>query len=564
MRPFFIFVCAFMLQKLSIQNYVIIDRLEIEFSNSLNIITGETGAGKSVLLGALSLILGQRADTGVLQNNSKKCIIEGVFKLKNHNYTKFFEQNELDFDENTIVRREINENGKSRAFINDTPVNISLLKQLGELLVNVHSQHETLSLNNPAFQTELVDGFSSHENIISKFQSTFNNYKTLEKKLEKLQNEYAGFGGDSEFMKFQLEELRHASLQNGEQEKLETDLKALEHSNDIKENFSKAFDILQQSENAVNTQLLIVSDLIEQIKKYHPDAEELGRRLDSVFIELKDIAETIIHIADKTSFDSGSIDSIQERLNIIYRLHKKHKTISIEELLNLQNALDEKLHSIEHHDELVKQTEKQLFELQDELMVLAKQIHNNRKKIAPLISDRVIKELLYIGMPNAVFKVDIEFQEFNKITNTGLDKIRFLFSANKGIEADELRKIASGGELSRLMLILKSLAAEYSDLPTLIFDEIDAGISGEIAAKVGMKMEQLASNHQVISITHLPQIASKGKTHFFVFKDESGNKTITRINRLTEKQRVEEIAKMLAGDKITDSALSNARELLQL
>jgi len=551
-----------MLTKLSIQNYVIIDRLEIDFSASLNIVTGETGAGKSILLGALSLILGQRADSKVLHSSDKKCVVEGNFDIKNYHLKDFFETNELDFEITTIVRREISESGKSRAFINDTPVNLNALKELGEQLVNVHSQHETLSLNNPAFQTELVDGVAGHEKLLQQFASLFQQYKVEVKKLEQLKEEYARFGGDAEFLAFQLNELKEADLKEAEQEQLEQELKTLEHAGEIKSNLSKAFDLLQQTDNSVNSQLLVISELLEHLKKYQPETGELAKRLESAFLELKDIADSIEQIADNTNIDNERAEEVHQRLNTIYRLHKKHKTVNAEDLLSIQNSLEEKLNHIEKHDELVQQSEVKLQKIKNDLMTLADKLHHNRLKVASAIVKKVKDGLQYVGMPYAEFEVDIQMQNFDKINTTGLDKIRFLFSANKGVQPDELRKVASGGELSRLMLVLKSLAADNASLPTLIFDEIDSGISGEVADKVGKQMEQLAKHHQVIAITHLPQIASKGNSHFFVYKDDSGKKTLTRIKKLTEQQRVEEIAKMLVGEKVTDSALSSAKELL--
>jgi DNA repair protein RecN (Recombination protein N) len=437
-----------------------------------------------------------------------------------------------------------------------------VLKELGEQLVNVHSQHETLSLNNPAFQTELVDGVAGHEKLLNDFAALFQKYKSEEKKLQQLKDEYLQFGGDAEYLAFQLKELKEAELKEGEQEQLEQELKTLEHAGEIKSNLSKAFDLLQQSDNAVNSQLLTVSELLAQLKKYQPETVELAKRLESAYLELKDIADTIEQIAENTSLDNDRIEEVHQRLNTIYRLHKKHKTVKIEELISIQNSLEEKLNFIEKHDELVLQAEQYLQKLKSELLKLADKLHQNRLKIAPAIVKKVKDGLQHVGMPNAEFSVDIQLQDFEKINNTGLDKIRFMFSANKGVQPDELRKVASGGELSRLMLVLKSLAASHAALPTLIFDEIDSGISGEVADKVGKQMEQLAAHHQVIAITHLPQIASKGDCHFFVYKDDSGKKTVTRIKKLSEKQRVEEIAKMLVGEKITDSALSSAKELL--
>lgn len=553
-----------MLRKLTISNYVIIDQLEIDFSDSLNIITGETGAGKSILLGALSLILGQRADSKVLHSPEKKCVVEAMFQIKKHRLQQFFEAHELDYDDTTIVRREISENGKSRAFINDTPVNLQALKDLGEQLINVHSQHETLSLNNPAFQIELIDGVAAHEAALQEFALLFKEYKSEVTKLEKIKNDYTALGGDAEYLAFQLNELKEAQLQEGEQELLEQELKTLEHSEDIKTNLSKALHLLQQSDDAVNTQLITVSELLEQLKKFQPEVSELASRIESAYIELKDIAESIEQIADNTTFSSERIEEIQERLNTIYRLHKKHKTVELKDLLDIQYSLEDKLHLIEKHDIEVQKIEATIQQTKNKLLAKGKTLHDNRTKVAPAIVKKVKEGLQYVGMPNTEFAIDIQLQEFDKITTSGLDKVKFLFSANKGVAPDELRKIASGGELSRLMLVLKSLSAENASLPTLIFDEIDTGISGEVADKVGRQMEQLAAHHQVIAITHLPQIASKGSSHFFVYKDDSGNKTLSRIKKLSATERVEEIAKMLVGEKVTDSALKSAKELLQL
>jgi DNA repair protein RecN (Recombination protein N) len=553
-----------MLRKLTINNYVIIDHLEIDFSDSLNMITGETGAGKSILLGALSLILGQRADSKVLQTAGKKCVVEATFQVKQHHLQAFFEANELDYDDNTILRREISENGKSRAFVNDTPVNLQVLKDLGEQLINVHSQHETLSLNNPAFQTELIDGVAGHETTLQEFALMYKEYKSEIVKLEKVKQEYTVFGGDAEYLTFQLNELKDANLNDGEQEALEQELKSLEHSEEIKSNLSKALHFLQQSDDAINTQLITVLELLEQLKKFQPEVGELAKRVESVHIELKDIADSIEQLAENTTLNSERIEEVQERLNTIYRLHKKHKTVSLKDLLAIQYSLEDKLYLIEKHDVEVQKIEYAIQQLKNKLLAKGITIHENRIKVAPDIVKKVKDGLQYVGMLNTEFAIDIQLQEFEKITTSGLDKIKFLFSANKGVAPDELRKIASGGELSRLMLVLKSLTAENTSLPTLIFDEIDTGISGEVADKVGKQMEQLAKHHQVIAITHLPQIASKGNCHFFVYKDDSGNKTLSRIKKLSSTERVEEIAKMLVGERVTDNALKSARELLSV
>jgi DNA repair protein RecN (Recombination protein N) len=551
-----------MLKKLIIQNYVIIDRLEIDFSDSLNIITGETGSGKSMLLGALSLVLGQRVDNKPLFDASKKCIIEASFDIKKLSLREFFEENELDYEPVTVIRREITETGKSRAFVNDTPVNLNVLRQLGEQLVNVHSQHETLSLNDAAFQTKLLDGVAKNEQLLDEFLLLYRQYLTEAKKLNQLKTEYQQYGGDTEYLTYQLKELKDANLKPDEQEQLEQEQKILEHAEEIKSNLSKAAYLLQESNQSVTTQLLHISELLEQLTKYRPDIAELAARVESAYLELKDIADSITQMANNTMLDHERLEEVALRLNTIYRLHKKHKTLKTEELIIIQNTLEEKLIKLERHEEWVQQAEKSLQKIKNQLLSLAEKLHHNRLKAIPDIINKVKEGLRNLGMPNATFTIDIEQQQFEKINYSGLDKIRFLFSANKGIDADELRKVASGGELSRLMLILKSLAAEHTALPTLIFDEIDAGISGETADKVGQQMQQLAQHHQVIVITHLPQIASKGDCHFIVYKDESGNKSIARIKKLNQKERVEEIAKMLFGEKISEKAIISAQELL--
>jgi DNA repair protein RecN (Recombination protein N) len=551
-----------MLQKLYVNNYVIIDELEINFSNSLNMVTGETGAGKSVLLGALSLVLGQRADTKVLYNIGKKCVIEATFNIASYNLESFFTEHQLDFDKQTLLRREISDSGKSRAFINDTPVNLNVLKELGEQLVNVHSQHETLSLNNAAFQIDLIDNVAKQENNLKSFSNTFNYFKQKQQELQQLQNEYDALGGDASFLKFQLSELSELALKENEQESLEQELKTLEHAEEIKGNISKAMLILNDSDAAVNSQLLTVLELFENLKKYQPEMVEIYNRINSTYIELQDIAETIEKIADNTTLNAERIEEVQARLNLIYRLHKKHKTIKIEELLAIEDNLQQKINAIENFDERLQKLHDEISKLKNKLIEQATILHQNRKNVITAIENKVKQGLQYVAMPDATFQIDIQLQEFDKIHEKGLDKIRFLFSANKGLAPDELKKVASGGELSRLMLIIKSLAAQYAALPTLIFDEIDTGISGEVADKVGKQMQALAKHHQVIAITHLPQIAGKGNCHFYVYKDNSGAKTITRIKQLNEQERVVEIAKMLVGDKVTESALSNAKELM--
>lgn len=551
-----------MLQKLTISNYVIIDYLEINFSESLNVITGETGAGKSILIDALSLALGQRADVKIWPDPEKKCVIEAHFSIGHYLLQDFFEKHELDYDELLIIRREISESGRSRCFVNDTPVTVSLLKELGEQLVNLHSQHETLSLNNSNFQLQLVDYLAGHESLLNEYANWYRTYKTEEKKLYELLSLTHSASYDREYLAFQWKELQDARLQPGEQEQLEHELRILDHATEIKGCLENALSILHSSDYAVLEQLPRLTEWLRHIVKFMPEANELLQRTESAYLELRDIADTVEKLSEEIVVDEERCTYIQQRLDMLYRLHKKHKTTEIAQLIAIQHSLKETLHSIEQQEELADQIRKKLSGLSEKLLSLADQIHINRKAAGQQLTHQVKELLREVGMPEALFVAEIQKQDLSHLTIHGIDYIQFLFSANKGIAPDELRKVASGGELSRLMLVLKSIAASHTNLPTLIFDEIDAGISGETANKVGRLLEQLAQRHQVIVITHLPQIASKGNCHFYVYKDNRGEKSIARVRKLEEEERVEEIAKLLSGEKVTDHALNSARELL--
>ncbi|HEY9196166.1 MAG TPA: DNA repair protein RecN [Mucilaginibacter sp.] len=571
-----------MLQKLTINNYALIDNLEISFGEGLNILTGETGAGKSIILGALSLILGQRAESRYFFNQQKKCVIEGSFKISGFHLHAFFEENDLDYEAETVLRREISADGKSRAFVNDTPVNLTALKQLGEKLIDIHSQHATLEINDPEFQLLVVDAVARHDDLLNDYRTKFRAYKKSAGKLNDLVADSEKAKAELDYFQFQFDELEKVSLLADEQEPLEKELYALNNAEEIKRNLYGAYYLLQESEIAALAQLREAGQQLGAVEKFDSQVEELHQRLNSVIIELKDIAGEIEQIEQKTHTNEARVDEINTRLSLIYNLQKKHRVNSNAELLQIQDDLSEKIQQALFGDEAIEKLQKQLVKDKEELEKLAAELTANRLKAIPDIERQVISTLAEMGMGSSTLKIEntIGKPESPKIrksgdpansgtawsdehlTKNGVDHVRFLFSANKGHALAEMSKVASGGELSRLMLSIKSIIAKYTALPTIIFDEIDTGVSGEVANKVGQIMEKLASNLQVITITHLPQIASKGKNHYFVYKDDSAATTYTRIRQLDENERVLEIAKMLSGDKPGESALLNARELL--
>ncbi|MEO8795484.1 MAG: DNA repair protein RecN [Daejeonella sp.] len=551
-----------MLNRLVIRNYALIDNLDISFSKDLNILTGETGAGKSIILGALSLILGQRAESKYFFNQQKKCIIEGIFHVDELHLNEFFAENDLDYDDETVLRREISADGKSRAFVNDTPVNLTILKQLGEKLIDIHSQHATIEINSDAFQLSVVDIVSGEAKLLENFKNSYKNYRSTLKKLKDLIAESEKSKADINYYQFQFEELESAALKEDEQSSLETELEILTHAEDIKRSLSAAVFAVQDSEQAAIINLKEASNLLEQAEKYNPEISDYSERLKSALIEIKDIVAEIEQIEQKTHFNEARSAEINERLNVIYTLQKKHRVSSNKELLELQQSLSDKLFSITSVDEQIEKLQKESEENKLKINKLASDLSNSRNKIIPKLEKQIEDILHEVGMPHAALKIENTILSENQITNSGIDQIQFLFSANKGQTPLPVQKVASGGELSRLMLSIKSLIAKYTALPTIIFDEIDTGISGEVAQKVGNVMEQLSENMQVIAITHLPQIASKGRAHYRVYKDEQADKTLSNIAILNEEERTLEIAKMLSGENPGEFALQNARELL--
>lgn len=551
-----------MLNRLSIKNYALIDNLEIQFDQNLNIVTGETGAGKSIILGALSLILGQRADSKYFFNQQKKCVIEGYFNINQYQLNIFFEDNDLDYSAETILRREISTDGKSRAFINDTPVNLNTLKNLGEKLIDIHSQHATLEINNASFQLMVVDAMANHQDLLHTYATNFKAYKALNKKVQDFLAQSDKEKQEIDFLSFQFTELQNAKILPNEQAQLEKELDALTHAEEIKRNLFTANALLQAQEQAALALLADAAQQLQSIEKYQAPIAEVFVRLKSSIIEIKDIAAEIENLEQITLFDEEKSNQINERLNLLYTLQKKHKVTSNAQLLLLQDEIAQKLDKIVSADDAIAQLQASLQKRKNELVLLANQISNNRTKAIPVIEKYVEKTLVNVGMLNAQLKINQTITNDNNFDNNGLDTIKFLFTANKGHQLSEMSKIASGGELSRLMLAIKSLIAQKTALPTIIFDEIDTGISGEIANRVGNMMQILAQNMQVIAITHLPQIAVKGKAHYFVYKEIKNDFTFTQLKRLNHEERIFEIAKMLSGENPKEAALQNARELL--
>jgi DNA repair protein RecN (Recombination protein N) len=550
-----------MLLRLYVKNYAIIDELEIRFSGNLNVITGETGAGKSILLGALSLILGQRAETDMLRQPDAKAVIEGVFRLPDTPSTRsFFEQNELDRDSETLIRREISPSGKSRAFINDTPVTLQQLSRLGSLLVDLHQQFDTLALHRSDFQLEVLDALADNGELLKQYRQKYAAFTAVQKELETLVEENARLTREADYDRFLFEELETAAFTENELEKLETERQALAHSEDVKAALAGAVDLLEDSEQALVPALRRIEGLLRDIAAFHEAVPELLTRISSCQIELQDISSELQRVQDHGDGDTERAEFIAERLDAGYKLMKKHAVRSTAELLAIRQELQEKLDRMQDAGDAIARLEKQKQALLKEAQVLAASLSAARKKQLPPFMKKTNALLATVGMPNAALQVRMSP---GQLAAQGQDEVTFAFDANKSGNFQPLGKVASGGELSRLMLCIKSLVARSVSLPTLIFDEIDSGISGEAARQVGGIMQELAQAHQVICITHQPQIAGKGHTHFFVYKEEESGHILTRIRILSAEERVEAIARMLSGEKPGKAALANARELLQ-
>ncbi|MBK8681795.1 MAG: DNA repair protein RecN [Bacteroidetes bacterium] len=550
-----------MLRKLNISNYAIIENAEIDFSAGLNIITGETGAGKSILLGALGLLLGARADSKILFKNSGKCIIEGLFFLKGYELQLFFENADIDYADETIIRRELNESGKSRAFINDTPVTLSVLQQLADNLIQIHSQHETLALADSKFQLMVIDSLASTNKLLPAYQKLFNTWKSSEQVLKEAIENAAKAEKDKDYIEFQLKELTTAKLEDINQEELENTLQQLTHAEEIKRGVFETLQILQDAEfNAIDLMRDATSKL-QSIRKFAPDLESSIQRLESNKLELQDIVSDLTQQADKISADPNTLTTVQSVLDSLYHLQKKHNVSSVNELLEIQQNFQTQFSQIENASDNISALRKQVSQQLKDVVEHAKSISDLRKKQFAPFEKNVAQLLKEVGMQSAILKVDHHFSA-EQLNKTGGDSIQFTFSANPGSALQDIKKVASGGELSRLMLSIKSLIAKNTALPTLIFDEIDSGVSGDTAMKVGVILEKLSVNHQVIAITHLPQIAAKGKHHLKVFKQIEKNNTTTHLRLLNKEDRIQEIALMLSGENPSKAAFENAKELM--
>ena len=551
-----------MLKRLAIKNYALIDNLDISFSEDLNIMTGETGAGKSIILGALSLILGQRAESKYFFNQQKKCIIEGIFLVNGFQLNEFFAENDLDYDLETVLRREISSDGKTRAFINDTPVHLSTLKKLGEKLIDVHSQHATLEINDEDFQLLVIDTVAGNQNLLNNYREVFKSFKKAQTQLKDLISQSEKSKSDLDYFQFQLDELEKANLTQGEQTELEQELDSLTHAEDIKKSLMSSISVLSENEPSAIVQIKEAAANLANAEKYNPEISSLTERLNSCLIEVKDILSEIERIEQSSLINELRLQEVSDRIDLIYSLQKKHRAASDIELIAIRDEISQKLNSILFADEDIEKLKVEVDNHYKKVLDLSVQLGKSRTECIPKVEMQVMNTLTQIGMPNAVLQVVNDTLPEGKFDLNGNNQIRFLFSANKGQSPLPMNKVASGGELSRLMLSIKSLIAVHTALPTIIFDEIDTGISGEVALKVGNIMEKLSKNMQVIAITHLPQIASKGDTHYRVYKDEKGDITNTNITKLNQEERILELAKMLSGDNPGESALQNARELL--
>ena len=550
-----------MLKKLVIKNFALIDNLEIELSPGLLIITGETGAGKSILLGALSMLLGNRADSSVLFDKSRKCIIEGEFDIRKLDLQTFFSSMELDYEDTAILRREISADGKSRSFINDTPVNASSMKDLGRLLVDIHSQHETLSINSAPFQLSVVDAFASNLQEYAAYKNSFRRYQDSLHELKRLSDLHAQANAESDFLQFQFNELHDARLDENEQDHAERELEMLNNADEIRKNLN-AVSMIRDSddERSVLRMLNECSRHLLSASKFVPDAGILADRIKSAEIEIKDIVSEAERIADSVSVNPQKAEILNERLALIYRLQQKHRVATVAELLALRDDLSMRLGNVSGLSDAISGLEKNIMQWEQELWALARDMSAKRKNVFSDIEGKVSSMLESLGMPHALLK--IEHHTLSSLSISGIDDIRFMFRANKGGDFRETGKAASGGELSRLMLCIKSLIARMVSLPTIIFDEIDTGVSGEVALKMGAILEGMGQELQVVVITHLPQVAGKGASHLYVYKEEEEERTLSKIRPLLDDERVMEIARMIGGDRPSQIALENARELL--
>ena len=549
-----------MITSLSIKNYALIEKLTIDFSKGFSTITGETGAGKSIILGALGLVLGKRADLTSLKNKEEKCIIEAHFEISKYNLLPFFETNDLDYENDTIIRREILPSGKSRAFVNDSPVNLQELQELSLFLIDIHSQQQTQELSDENVQFEIIDAIATNKDIILEYQSLLKKYKSDRSKLNSVLKRQSESKKEQEYNTFLLDELVAAQLKSGEQESLEADFEKLNNVEIIKESIDKSLAIANEEQMGVMHNLNEIKVSLQKIAVFSADYQSFLERITSVTIEFEDVLEEMNRCSEKLINDPEQLDLISQKLQVIFTLQKKHQVSSVDELLQIQMNLENSVLELGNMEEEIAALTLSLKQKTVELDVFSTTIHTNRLNSIPVLSQKLIAILETLGMPNVRFKMDVKSTE--TYFQNGKDELQFLFSANKGTDFGLLKKVASGGEMSRIMLAVKAILAHYSKLPTLIFDEIDTGVSGEIAIRMGEIMKEMSQQMQIFAITHLPQIAAKGNAHFKVFKSTVGEDTQSELKLLTREERVVEIAQMLSGTIVSDSALNHAKALL--
>jgi len=549
-----------MLTSLSIKNFALIEQLDIRFSNEFSIITGETGAGKSILLGALGLVLGRRADLTSLKDKEQKCVIEAHFEIQSYALQPFFEENDLDYETTTIIRREILPSGKSRAFVNDSPVNLQELQELGDFLLDIHSQHQTRELTDEAYQLQILDALAGHQDLLQEYKTRLLRYKAIRSQLKQLLSEKDALLKEQDYNSFLLEELLAANLKDGEQEELEAAFERLNNVEFIREALDKSMMIANEEQIGLIQNLKEVKATLLKIAPLSKEYQDLSDRVSSVLIEFDDIVDELQRHSEALMSDPEQLELTNQKLQNIYSLQKKHQVNTVAELLEIQQALDEKVVQADDMDSRIEALNREETELKESLNGLAETISANRTKAAPVLIGQITEILAELGMPNARFEFDIRPSE--TFLPSGKDEAQLLFSANKGTSFGLLKKVASGGEMSRIMLAVKAILANYTKLPTIIFDEIDTGVSGEIAHKMGDIMKKMSRKMQVFAITHLPQIAAKGNQHYKVFKFVQGETTVSELKLLTNEERIVEIAEMLSGKDISDSARNHARSLL--
>ncbi len=550
-----------MLTSLSIKNYALIDNLSVNFNNGLSIITGETGAGKSILLGGLSLVLGKRADLSSVKNKSEKCIIEAVFDIANYNLKQVFLEQDLDYEPQTIIRREILPSGKSRAFVNDTPVNLNALQVLNSYLIDIHSQHQTLELTNNQFQFKVIDALAKNDDLLLDYIKNLNLFRDFNKELNDLKNFQSEAIKEQDYNLFLLKELEEANLVKGELKLLEEEYETLNNVEEIKEKLSQANQLLNDEQLGILSSLTELKNTIQNISNFSPNYLELFNRINSSLIELDDVFIEVENSQDQLNADPNRLEQVNSKLQILHNLFQKHNINTIDELISTKKDLSHKVMVTENLDSDISELETKISQARNKVTDLANEIHKKRKKAIPDLVKQLHEILVNLGIPNAQFKLELNKKE--EFFNNGCDELSFLFSANKGAILNELKKTASGGELSRIMLAIKYILSKHIQLPTIMFDEIDSGVSGEISNMMAEIMKKMSESMQVFTITHLPQIAAKGDVHFKVFKEDIDNKTYTKLIRLNQDDRIVEIAQMLGGDKMTDSAVVHAKSLLQ-